>query len=198
METIKKYTDTCFQIIPGSIYGLISVSLTFLFVFLSYIHFPGYNILYNDISVLGIGPGVSAPLFNNGLKIVGIIAIPFFIYLGKILKQTSNNIKMINRAVKLSIMGCLSLSLIGFFPVINFTMSIIHAGLALIFFLCSMINLVIFSITILKDQRFSNLHSHVGFIIAGLIAFYIAVRWSLVEWIVFFALGFWIIDLSIY
>jgi hypothetical protein len=152
----------------------------------------------NDISVLGIGPGLSAPLFNNGLKIIGISALPFFIYFGRILRQEADDTKFIKRAVKLSIVGCISLSLIGFFPVVNRTMGIIHAGLALIFFLCSIINLIYFSITILKDQRFIKIHAYFGFTIAGLIVFYIAVRWSIVEWIVFFALGFWIVDNSVY
>ena len=50
----------------------------------------------------------------------------------------------------------------------------------------------------MKDQRFVKIHAYFGFTIAGLIMFYIAVRWSIVEWIVFFALGFWIVDNSVY
>jgi len=198
MKKLDRYLISFFSHAPGGLFGLLSVILTIIFVSLSYIHFPGYDIMTNDVSVLGIGPGLSAPLFNNGLKIVGISAIPFFIYFGRILRQEADNPKFIKRAVRLSIIGCISLSLIGFFPVIDRTMGMIHAGLALIFFLCSIINLIYFSMTMLKDQRFSKIHAFFGFIIAGLIAFYIAVRWSIVEWIVFFALGFWITDISIY
>jgi hypothetical membrane protein len=198
MKKLDKYITFFFNIIPGGIFGLLSLSFAILFVFLSYLHFPGYDIMTNDVSILGIGPGLSAPLFNNGIKIIGISAIPFFIYFGKVLRQEAENTKYIKSAVRLSIGGCISLSLIGFFPVVNRTMSVIHAGLALIFFLCSIINLICFSRTILKDQRFSNIHAYHGFIIAGLIAFYIAVRWSIVEWIVFFALGFWLADNSFY
>ena len=198
MERLKKHINTFFKIVPGSFYGLFSVCFAIIFVFLSYINFRGYSMFNNDVSILGIGPGLSAPIFNNGLKVTGIIAIPFFIHLGRILKQGANNIKLINRTVNLSIIGCISLCLIGFFPVVNVTMRLIHAGFALIFFLCSIVNLLIFSIIIFKDHRFSNLHSYFGIIFAGLIVFYIAVRWPIVEWIVFFALGFWIIDISIY
>ena len=198
MKKLEKYVKLFFNLIPGGIFGLLTVFLTIIFVSLSYFHFPGYDMINNDVSVLGIGPGLSAPLFNNGLKIIGISAIPFFIYLGTLLRQEADDMKFINRAVILSIVGCISLSLIGFFPVINRTMAIIHAGLALIFFLCSIINLIYFSITILKDHRFVKIHSYFGFIIAGLVLFYIAVRWSIVEWIVFFALGFWMADISIY
>jgi len=198
MEKSKKNIDSFFKIVPGSFFGLLSVFLAILFVFLAYLHFPGYSIFNNDVSVLGIGPGLSAPLFNNGIKITGITAIPFFIDFGRILKKQSNNRKLINRAVILSIIGCIALCLIGFFPVVNLAMGLIHAGLALIFFLCSIANLLIFSIIIFKDHRFSKFHSYFGFMTVGLIMFYIAVRWSIVEWIVFFTLGFWIIDISIY
>ncbi len=198
MKKLDKFITSFFNYIPGGVFGLLSVFLAILFVFLSYLLFPGYNMLNNDISVLGIGPGLSASLFNNGLKITGITAIPFFIYFGRILRKEPDNQIYVKSAVRLSIVGCIALSLIGFFPVINRTMGIIHAGLALIFFLCSIINLVYFSMAILKDQKFSKNHAYFGFIIAGLIAFYIAVRWSIVEWIVFFVLGFWIIDISIY
>jgi len=198
MKKLEKFSIMFFNLVPGGIFGLLSVFLAIIFISLSYIHFPDYDMMNNDISVLGIGPGLSAPLFNNGLKIIGISALPFFIYFGRILRQEADDTKFIKRAVKLSIVGCISLSLIGFFPVVNRTMGIIHAGLALIFFLCSIINLIYFSITILKDQRFIKIHAYFGFTIAGLIAFYIAVRWSIVEWIVFFALGFWIVDNSVY
>jgi hypothetical membrane protein len=198
MKNVNNLVNYIFRFIPGGIFGLIIVFLTITFVTLSYMHFPGYNMAYNDISILGIGPGLSAPLFNNGLKIIGFTAIPFFIYLGKIIQQGSKNINIIKKAVRISIIGWISLSIIGFFPVLNFTFKIIHAFFALIFFVSSFVYLIIFSLAMLKDERFSTFHSYIGFIIAGLIAFYIAVRWSIVEWVVFFALGFWIIDISIY
>jgi hypothetical protein len=148
--------------------------------------------------VLGIGPGLSALLFNTGLKVAGFTAIPFFIYLGIIFNKENHNFKTIKRATLLSILGCISLSLIGFFPVINLTMGIIHAGLALVFFVCSIINLILFSKLILQDQRFAKIHSYIGFGTACLIVIYIATRISIIEWIVFFVLGFWMIDISIY
>ena len=198
MKNLDKYLISFFNWIPGGIFGLISVFLAIVFVFLSYLHFPGYDMVNNDVSILGIGPGLSAPLFNNGLKITGITAIPFFIYFGRILRQEADNLKCVKITVRLSIIGCIALSLIGFFPVINRTIGIIHAGLALVFFLCLIIILLYFSLTILRDQRFFNIHAYFGFIIVGLIAFYIAVRWSIVEWMVFFAIGFWMVDTSVY
>ncbi|MFX1340943.1 MAG: hypothetical protein ACFFDK_20200, partial [Promethearchaeota archaeon] len=118
MKKLDKCLISFFNHIPGGFFGLISVFLTIIFVSLSYMHFPGFDMMKNDISILGIGPGLSAPLFNNGLKIIGISAIPFFIYFGRILRQEAVNVKFIKRAVRLSIVGCISLSLIGFFPVV--------------------------------------------------------------------------------
>ncbi|MFX0071839.1 MAG: DUF998 domain-containing protein [Candidatus Hermodarchaeota archaeon] len=198
MKKINNLINIFYKVIPGGVFGLTSVLLAFVFVALSYINFPGYNMMENDVSVLGIGPGLSAPLFNTGLKIAGFTAIPFFIYLGIILKKENHDFKTIKRATLLSILGCVSLSLIGFFPVINLTMGIIHAGLALVFFISSIINLILFSRLMFHDERFAKVHPYLGFMTACLIAIYIATRISIIEWVVFFVLGFWMIDISIY
>ena len=197
-EKIRNYAFVLFSFIPGGFYGLISISLAIIIVTLSYMNFPGYNIVYNDVSVLGIGPGLSAPLFNIGIILTGVFDIPFFIYLGKILQQEKDDKKLPKRTIYLSIIGCFSLSLVGCFPVINRVWGIIHATLEGIFFITSLVFLILFSRMMLNDKRFSRIHAYLGFIVAGLIGFYLATRWSIVEWIVFFAMGLWISDISIY
>lgn len=129
---------------------------------------------------------------------MGIFAIPFVIFLGRILQQENKNSILINRAVKISVTSCIALILIAFFPLINLIMSIIHVLLAIIFFLGNCFSLTFFSLTMLREKKFSRKHAYFGFTIASLILFYIAVRWSIVEWIVFFSLGLYIIDISIY
>ncbi len=197
MKKANKIIDF-FKSAPGGFFGLLSTSLGGTFIFLSYVNFPNYDMMKYDISVLGIGPGLSGPLFNIGLILVGITLIPFFFNLGNIMQQESNKVKLTKFAKVLSIVGCISMSLIGCFPVINFTMGVIHAFLALIFFISTLIFLIIFSKLMLDNPIFSNAHSYYGFIVAGLIIFYVITRWSFVEWIVFFALGIWIIDISIF
>ncbi len=198
MEITKKIFDTLLRLAPGGFYGLASIILAGVFIFLSYTQFPDYDMINNDVSVLGIGPGLSKIFFNIGIFITGFTTIPFFVYLGRVLKQEAEEEKLIKRTVKISIIGCIALSLIGCFPVINIIIGTIHAILALIFFSCSLINLIFFGIAFLKDERFSNIHAYFGFIIACSIAFYIAVRWSIIEWIVFFLLGGWMLMVSSY
>jgi len=169
-----------------------------MFIFLSYLNFPGYDMMNNDVSVLGIGPGLAGIYFAISLILMGILAIPFVIFLGKILQQENKNNKLIKRAVKLSITSCIALILIAFFPLINLVMALIHILLAVIFFFCECLSLTFFSLIMLRENKFSNKHAYFGFIVVGLILFYIAVRWSIVEWIVFFSLGFYTIDISIY
>ncbi|TFG04281.1 MAG: DUF998 domain-containing protein [Promethearchaeota archaeon] len=198
MNKSRQVFDTLFKYIPGGLFGLASVILAFIFVTVSYLNFPGYNMMDNDVSILGIGPELSAIAFNVGLIVIGFVAIPFFIYLGRVVKKEADNPKLINRSVGLTILGCISLSLLGIFPVMNETMGIIHAGLALTFFLSSLINLVIFGKTILNDNRFPKIQSYISIFVACLIGLYIATRFSIVEWLVFFALGFWMIDISVF
>ena len=181
--------------IPGGIYGLLSVSLGTLFIFLSYLNFPGYDLINNDVSVLGIGPGLAPIFFFISLILMSMFAIPFYIFLGRILME--ENDKLTRRAVKLSIAGCIALSMIAFFPVINLIIGIIHATLAVVFFVSKCLSLIFFSLIILRENNFSKIHAYYGFFTAILIVFYILVRWSIVEWIVFFAIGAWTLDISI-
>ncbi|MFX1393908.1 MAG: hypothetical protein ACFFAH_10070 [Promethearchaeota archaeon] len=150
------------------------------------------------MSVLGIGPGLVKIYFAISLILMGTFAIPYVIFLGRILQQENKNDKLTKRAVKISIISCIALTLIAFFPLINLVMSLIHVLLAVIFFSGECLSLTFFSFIMLREKKFSKKHAYFGFIIVGLIIFYIAVRFSIVEWIVFFSLGFYTIDISIY
>ena len=195
IEKINKFVDKLLKI-PGGIYGLLSVSLGAIFIFLSYLNFPGYDMINNDVSVLGIGPGLAPLFFFISLILVGMFAIPFYSFLGRILRE--KNEKLTRRAVKLSITGCIALSMIAFFPVINLVIGVIHAALAVVYFVCKCLSLIFFSLIMLRENNFSKIHAYFGFIAAGLIVFYIIVRWSIVEWIVFFVIGAWTIYISIF
>lgn len=149
----------------------------------------------NDVSVLGIGPGLAPLFFFISLILMGMFSIPFYIFLGRILRE--ENEKLTRRAVKLSVIGCIALSMIAFFPVINLVIGVIHASLAGVYFVSECLSLIFFSLIILRENNFSKIHAYYGFFTATLIVFYIIVRWSIVEWIVFFAIGAWKIDISI-
>jgi len=149
----------------------------------------------NDVSVLGIGPGLAPLFFFISLILIAMFAIPFYIFLGRVFIE--KNEKLTRRAVKLSITGYIALSMIAFFPVTNLIIGIIHASLAGVYFVSKCISLIFFSLIILRENVFSKIHAYYGFFTAILIIFYIILRWSIVEWIVFFAIGAWAIDISI-
>jgi len=195
IEKLNKFVEKLLKI-PGGVYGLLSVSLGAIFIFLSYLNFPGYDMINNDVSVLGIGPGLAPLFFFISLILAGMFAIPFYIFLVRFLRE--KNEKLTKRAVKLSIIACIALSMIAFFPVINLVIGVIHATLAGVYFVCKCLSLIFFSLIMLRENNFSKIHAYFGFIAAGLIVFYIIVRWSIVEWIVFFAIGAWTIDISIF
>ena len=197
MKNINKIFDNLLKI-PGGIFGLISVALGSLFIYLAYLSFPGYDMVNNDVSVLGIGPGLSPIFFGLALISIGIFAMPFFIYLSRILNQDNKNEKLARKANILSIIACLALLLITFLPVVNIIIGIIHASLAVVFFICGGLSITFFSILMLRNNDFSKIHAYFGFSLAGLIIFYVAVKWSIVEWAVFFAIGLYTIDISIY
>jgi hypothetical membrane protein len=197
MEKLNKFVDKVLKI-PGGVYGLISVFLGSLFIYLSYLNFPGYDMLNNNVSVLGIGPGLSPILFVLALISIGIFALPFFIYLSRVLNQEENDEKLAKIANKLSILTCIALCLIAFFPVVNIIIGIIHASLALIFFICGGLSITFLSVLMLRNNDFSKIHAYSGFSLAGLIVFYVIVSWSIIEWAVFFAIGIYTINISIY
>jgi len=152
----------------------------------------------NDVSVLGIGPGLSPIFFSLALILIGIFALPFFIYLGRILNQENINEKLARKANILSIIACIALLLIAFFPVVNIIIGIIHASLAVIFFICGGLSITFLSVLMLRNNDFSKIHAYSGFSLAGLIVFYVIVSWSIIEWAVFFAIGIYTINISIY
>jgi hypothetical membrane protein len=63
----------------GGICGLISIIIGICGDILAIIYFPGYNLLNNMVSDLGIGPG--GIFFILGLIFSGILAIPHYVAL---------------------------------------------------------------------------------------------------------------------
>ncbi|MBD3256143.1 MAG: DUF998 domain-containing protein [Candidatus Lokiarchaeota archaeon] len=187
-----------FDLIPPGIYGLLSIVLCSIFIIVSYSNFPGYNMIENDVSVLGIGPGISAPLFNIGIISTGIVLILFYCSLRYSFFKELTNLSMVNKVSKSSVISSVALALIGCFPVVNFTIGLIHALLALIFFGFCCISMIFYGLIFRKLELFSKHHAYLSFYIAAIIVFYIMTRWSIVEWIVFFSYGIWILDISIF
>jgi len=198
MDKINNLMDKLLKLAPGGYYGLLSMSIGVIFTFLSYLSVPGYNMIESFISILGISPGLAAPLFNIGFILTGITVIPFLVYLGRSLIQEKINEKIKKIATKISIIGAVSISLVGCFPHYTFLLGIIHIFFATIFFFCELIFCVIYSILIWFDSRFSKMQSIIGFAVSGVFIFFMFTGWPISEWIVFFVIVIWVIENSIY
>ena len=198
MDKINAFMDKLLKIAPGGYYGLLSMTIGILFISLSYLLVPGYSMFESFISILGISPGLAAPLFNMGIILTGILVIPFLVYLGRSLTQERINKKIEKIAFKISIIGAISISLVGCFPHYTLLLGIIHIFFATIFFLSELIFCIMFSLLIWFDSRFSKMQSIIGFVVSGVFIFFIFTGWTISEWLVFFAIIFWVIENSIY
>ncbi len=198
IEKINNVINKLLKLAPGGYYGLLSMSIGIIFTFLSYLLVPGYSMFESFISVLGISPGLAAPLFNLGLILTGISVIPFLVYLGNSLTQEKINEKIKKITIKISIIGAVSISLVGCFPHYTLLLGIIHIFFATIFFFCELFFCVIYSILIWFDSRFSKMQSIIGFAVSGVFIFFIFTGWTISEWIVFFVIVIWVLENSIY
>jgi len=198
MIKLKNVFDKLLTIAPGGIYGILSVLIAIIGDSIAIILFPGYSLFLYDVSYLARGAG--GLIFNLSLILSGLTAIPFNLYLGRIVSSEKVDEKTKKRAVIISIISCISLSLLGFFPIsINHLMVIIiHVLLAILLFVGAAISCLHFGYFFLRNSNFKKTQAYMSFIIAGLIIFYISVRWSFVEWLAVFGIMLWVCFISIF
>ena len=192
MKILFRFIEKVLNLIPGWVFGLLSVSIASSSILISFFSFTGYNILFYDVSYLAVGP--VGLIFDLGLIFSGIVAIPFHFYMSMIVKDEKINPKLIKFTLSLSIMSSLTLSLIGFFPVLtdNVIILFIHGILALMTFLGVTIYCLFYGLFFLKNEQFSLLHSILSFLVSAIFIFYFTNRWSLIEWISVCSIMIWI------
>lgn len=192
MEKLFQFIGKILQLIPGTIFGLLSVFFALTGILISFFSFPGYNLFLYDVSYLAVGP--YGLFFDLGLILSGIIAIPFHFFMYSIIGNEKISVKLKNIALVLSVTSSLALSLIGFFPVLNENnlILIIHGIFALITFLGITIYCILFGIFFIINDKFSNFHAILSFFVSGIFIFYFTNRWSLVEWISVGSVMIWI------
>jgi len=198
MDKLFFFFDKLLSVTPGGIYGILSVLIAFIGDCIAIILFPGYSIFLYDVSYLARGPG--GLIFNLSLMLSGLTAIPFNIYLGRIVSSERIDEKRKKRAVTISIISSISLSLLGFFPISinNLIVIIIHVLLAILLFIGAAISCLLFGYFFLRNSKFKKMHAYMSFIVAGLIVFYISVRWSFLEWLAVFGIMLWVCFISIF
>ena len=198
MNKINHFFDKLLETVPGGVFGIISMLIGISSLFISILNYPGYSMVLLYISNLGIGPGLSAPIFNIGIIVTGFIAIPFYVYMGRVMKTEGVNEKYRKNSITLAIIGCISLSLVGCFPAYNLILLLFHGSFAALFFLSSLICSIAFSYLMWNDTRFPKVQSYFGVVVGGIYAIYCVTLQPIIEWVCFFALVSWVLETSIF
>jgi hypothetical membrane protein len=184
-ENMLKHSST-------AVFSLIPIIIGILFIFYALSQFPGYSMIKNYVSHLGIGPKPSAQFFNVGVIIIGAASIHFFIYLGKLLKASGIDEIIRKITVKISIIGGLCLALVGAFPMFDF-LEIFHMIVASTFFFSGMLYFLLFSYLMIRNPNFSKYQSFPGFVVGLIFAGYVFTAHPIFEWGVVFSGFFWVI-----
>jgi hypothetical protein len=186
-----------FNIIPGPIFGILSVIIGLLGDFLALLLFPDYN-LNLMISKLGTGPG--GLFFNVGTILSGFFAFLFYLYLGRVVKVEPVNENLRKGAVISAITSCIFFILIGVFPSVdsNQLLVILHGNFASICFITGLIYFLLFNIVIIQSKNFLKMHSYIGFTEAILISIFLFTWNPVSEWIMTFGIIIWILFIASY
>jgi len=198
IEQINNIFDKLLEKVHGGIYAMISMAVGVSLIFIAMSQFPGYNMVDYYVSELGAGPGLSGPIFNIGLILAGIIAIPFFVHLGRILKQEGIYDIVRKLAVGISIIACICLSIVGCFPATSGLSLVLHYYFAMGFFFSGLLFCFLFSVLMFKESKYSNIQVIIGCFVAITFAIFLILKYPLPEWIVFFSIVFWVLENGIY
>ena len=197
MDIFKYIFDNLFEEIPGGIYGFLSVGVGIFLPILALLLNPNYVPFDGMVSELGVGKG--GIFFNLGLILSGIIAIPFFISLGRTLNCEDVNDKLRKSAITFSIISCISMSLIGCFPAVQEDGILLYAhGICTsICWFSGFIFIMLFSILFRNSSRFTKMHVYLGFIVAGIFLLVLFTWWVIFEYMIIIAISIWTVVISL-
>lgn len=130
----------------SSISGILTPIIAFTCISLAINYSPKFSWADNALSDLGVQEGITAPLFNYGLIISGILAFIFALGLFTLLKEK----KLGGIGALLFIIDTLALIAIGVFPE---SAGVIHFYVSVLFFMLFPIaNLIIFATFMLSGE----------------------------------------------
>jgi hypothetical protein len=186
-----------FKVIPGPYWGLLSITIGLLGDLISFIMYPDYN-LSLMVSDLGTGPG--AIFFNLGTILSGIFALLFYIYLGPHLKVENLNNNMHRVAMILAVLSCIFFTFVGVFPSVrtNIVLFTLHGTIAMICWICGVGYLSLFGIIFYKSENFLKIHTYSSFAVVLVEVIFLFTWIPIIEWIMVFAISFWILLITIH
>lgn len=206
MEKLNLYTNKFLDYFPGFIFGIIAIIIGLTGDILAMSLYPGYSITKDMVSTLGVGPG--AIYFNIGIFFSGLIAIPFYIDLARLVRNEDDNQTLLRTALISAIISCVTMAFVGIFPAIQSQKMVLllHYLTAIISWLTCMIYCSIFSILMLRTPDFPKILAYFGFIPGAIILIYLFLIifpitepiTPIIEWSIAFAIIAYIAINSLY
>ncbi|MHA1526866.1 MAG: hypothetical protein ACTSQD_07530 [Promethearchaeota archaeon] len=193
----RKFFDKLLDNINGGVFGIISVGIILIGEFLVIFFNPDYIIFEDMVSALGaVRYGI---IFSLSLLFSGIIIIPFYIHLSRIVIEENTNETLRKFAIISSMISCITYSLLGVFPSFEniYIIFYIHGVLALISISSGFCYLISFNILIKRSRNFKKIQAYYGFFVAGLYMLFIVTWLPNIEWFLNIAIVMWVIIISV-
>lgn len=171
MKRINEFFDNLFNLVPGYIFGLLSVIIGLTGDILALLFSPEYVMYQKSISILGQHSG--GMFLRGGLIFSSLFSIPFIIFLGRALKDETVNENLRKLAIITGIFSSVSAILTGTFSGVNPFISSLHGLFALFSWMGGAIFCLLFSFVMLKNPKFSELASNVSLVIGEIFACYL-------------------------
>jgi len=193
----NSYLNKIFNVIPGQFFGILSTFVGLGGDILAILYFSEYNPSLM-ISVLGTGPG--GFFFNFGTILSGLLALPLYLYLERVLSKEKLNRKVLKMALISAIISCIFFILIGVFPSYKNNVFFLysHGISALLCFLSGAVYIILFSYLFIKSSLFPKILAYIGYLHSGLIILFLFTWIPLTEWLMTFGIILWILSVSFY
>ncbi|MFX0104080.1 MAG: hypothetical protein ACFE75_01160 [Candidatus Hodarchaeota archaeon] len=166
MNKLNKFFDNLFKFLPGYIFGMLTFSIGLLGELTALLLSPEYIMWKYSISWLTLYP--AGIYLRLGLIISNIMAIPFYIYLGKALRDENTNEIIRKIAIGSGIFSSVSAVGTGAVTGIDPLISRLHGLFALFSWIGGAITCLFFGVLMLKNSRFSKIITYINFIVAGI------------------------------
>ncbi|MFX0000151.1 MAG: DUF998 domain-containing protein [Candidatus Hodarchaeota archaeon] len=210
MTKIDKFIEKLNNIIPASLFGLLSITSGILGDIIALLMYPEYNFMEMAVSALCLGPG--GLFFNLGNIFSGAFALIFVNYFRSTFIKKENNKNLINGANISANIACISFIILGIFCGSNIVIQYLHGIAAIISYIFGLCYITLFNILMIRDSNYSEYLGYFGFFVSSIFALLIVLFFlhlfpvlrfimeilPLIEWISTVAVILWYFFVPIY
>jgi len=194
MKKLLDFFLKFYNLLPGSIYGLIAFGISILAHLFGVLLYPQYDMTTMTVSQLSNGYG--GIFYRISLIFTGIIGVPFCIYLSNAFLNRNKLNYLRKLALYLSLIYCISLIMIGYFWGVNIIISYIHGSFAVVAWISGFIFVSLFGILMFNDVRFPKSLVYFSFVVAATFLTHLIILSPITQWIMTLSIMFWVWILS--